>query len=159
MFVPIWSDACVSCASHNIPSSSAGVNVHATPLPECEQLIFFGKILWCTHERIFVPMESLQSKYKKNTKKQPRELMFNTWSNPYPYCYKPISRDSAAPARPPEASSTQLPPLGRAPGGNTWHHFVRASFFSFFVFWVVGVRWVQIYSRGYTIDFCHFFSL
>jgi len=69
---------------------------------------------------------------EKNTKKQPRELMFNTWSNPYPYCYKSISRDSVAPARPPEASSTQLPPLGRAPGGNTWHLFVRASFLSFF---------------------------
>ena len=39
--------------------------------------------------------------------------MFNTWSNTYPYCYKSISRDSVAPARPPEASSTQLPPLGR----------------------------------------------
>jgi len=24
-------------------------------------------------------------------------------------------------------------------------------------FWVVGVRWVQILSRGYTIFFCHFF--
>ena len=92
---------------------------------------------------------------EKNTKKQPRELMFNTWSNPY--CYKSISRDSVAPARPPEASSTQLPPLGRAPGGNTWHLFVRVSFFSFFGILVVGVRWVQIYSRGFTIFFCQKF--
>ena len=53
--------------------------------------------------------------------------MFNTWSNPYPYCYISISRDSVAPARPPEASSTQLPSAGAAPGGNTWHFFSRAN--------------------------------
>ena len=58
--------------------------------------------------------------------------MFNTWSNAYPYCYKSISRDSVAPARPPEASSTQLPPLGRAPGGNTWHLFLCALGVLFF---------------------------
>ena len=60
------------------------------------------------------------------------EPMFNTWSNAYPYCYKSISRDSVAPARPPEASSTQLPPLGRAPGGNTWHLFLCALGVLFF---------------------------
>ena len=72
-------------------------------------------------------------KMKKKHKKQPREPIFNTWSNPYPYCYTSILRDSVAPARPTEATSTQLLPLERAPGGNTWHFFELAR--SWIIFW------------------------
>ena len=70
-----------------------------------------AKTLTSRKKRACVPKMWNTPDYQKKHKKQPREPMFNTWSNAYPYCYKSISRDSVAPARPPEASSTQLPPL------------------------------------------------
>ena len=60
--------------------------------------------IW-THDN---PIPEIQKKYKKTTT---CAYVQHVSQCIYLYCYKSISRDSVAPARPPEASSTQLPPL------------------------------------------------